>query len=51
MVMMWFPLQAPDIPLHYAMHMFDRHLQVRIDGCGVIPDVDVMGSFVFHCIF
>ena len=33
------------------MHMFDRHLQVRIDRRDVIPDVDMMGSFVFHCIF
>ena len=24
---------------YYAMHMFDRHLQVRIDRCNVIPDV------------
>ena len=37
--------------LQYAMHMFNRHRQVRIDRCDVIPDVDVMGSFVFRCIF
>ena len=37
--------------LHYAIHMLDRRLQVRIDRCDVIPDMDVMGSFVFHCIF